>query len=321
MLHVPLCIARRYYNQRINILPNSTPKILYVVAGPTAVGKTAVAIGLAQRLGTAIVSADSRQCYREMTIGTAKPSAAELAAVKHYFIDSFPATTPLTAADYETLALGYLDEIFEEKDTAILCGGTGLYIQALCEGLDAMPETNPDIALKTEEGYKQHGMAWLQQAVAAEDPEFFATAEIHNPARMLRALSFIRTTGKSIVHYRTKTKKERPFRIIKAGLELPRELLYNRINERVDSMIALGLADEVRQLLPYRHLKNLQTVGYAEIFDYMDGACTLPQAIDKIKQHTRNYAKRQTTWFKKDQEINWFDARDSDVVDKIVLLA
>jgi tRNA dimethylallyltransferase len=255
-----------------------------------------------------------------MTIGTAKPTAEELAAVKHYFIDEFPVTTQLTAAGYETLTLGYLEEIFAAHDTAVVCGGTGLYIQALCEGLDEMPETDTAVAAQTEDDYKQHGIEWLQQAVATEDPEFYASGEIQNPARMLRALSFIRTTGKSIVHYRTKTKKQRPFRIIKVGLELPREELYNRINTRVDSMIEHGLVAEVEKLLPYRHLKNLQTVGYAEIFDYLDGKCTLPEAIAKVKQHTRNYAKRQMTWFKKDKEIKWFDAGDVGVVDGIAAL-
>ncbi len=290
-------------------MPTPQTKTLYVIAGPTASGKTAAAIALAQHLGTAIVSADSRQCYREMTIGTAKPTPAELAAVKHYFVDEFAVTTHITAADYETLALQYLDTIFATHHTAVLCGGTGLYIRALCEGLDAMPETDPAIATSTEADYKLHGLPWLQAAVAQEDPEFYAGGEVHNPARLLRALTFIRSTGTSIMHFRTQPRKQRPFRIVKVGLELPRALLYDRINTRVDTMIADGLVQEVMQLLPHRHLKNLQTVGYAELFDYIDGKCTLPEAIDKIKQHTRNYAKRQLTWFKKDTEFVWYDAR------------
>ncbi len=298
----------------------NTPQILYVIAGPTAVGKTAVAIALAQQLGTEIVSADSRQCYQGMTIGTAKPTADELATVKHYFIDEFPVTEAITAADYEELALKHLEKIFTTHDTAVMCGGTGLYIQALCHGLDNMPETDADISRQTEEEYKLQGMVWLQQTVAAEDPEFYASGEIQNPARMLRALSFIRTTGKSIVHYRTNTKKERPFRIVKIGLELPRDVLYRRINERVEQMKQQGLPDEVQQLVQYRHLKNLQTVGYAELFDYLDGKYSLQEAIEKIKQHTRNYAKRQMTWFKKDQEITWFDAGDKNLISKILLV-
>ncbi len=242
-----------------------------------------------------------------MTIGTAKPPAEELAAVKHFFINEFPVTTQLTAADYETLALQYLDEIFTTHNTAVVCGGTGLYIKALCEGLDDMPDTDSDIKNSIEQEYKQNGLRWLQQAVQQEDPEFYNTAETENPSRLIRALSFIRSTGQSITQYHTKTKKNRPFNIVKIGLQMPRQQLYNRINERVDLMIAQGLLAEVEALLPYRHLKNLQTVGYAELFDYLNGACTLLQAIGKIKQHTRNYAKRQMTWFSRDEEIQWIE--------------
>ena len=293
---------------------------IYVIAGPTAVGKTAIAISLAQQLGTCIVSADSRQCYREMTIGTAKPSPEELQTVKHYFIDEFPVTASLTAADYEELALQCLEEIFTTHNTAVVCGGTGLYIKALCDGLDEMPETDSGIVMQVEQAYMQHGLAWLQQAVSAEDPEFYKQGEIQNPARMLRALSFIRSSGRSIVHYKTQTKKVRPFQIIKVGLELPRELLYARINQRVDVMLDHGLLTEVEKLYQYRQLKNLQTVGYSELFDYLDGKYSLPEAVEKIKQHTRNYAKRQLTWFKKDTEITWFRADDAEVVKKILQL-
>ncbi len=255
-----------------------------------------------------------------MSIGTAKPSAAELKAVKHYFIDEFPVTKALTAADYESLSLKYLDEIFANHNAAVVCGGTGLYIQALCDGLDEMPQTDSNIVTQTEQAYAQYGMEWLQQAVLQEDPEFYRQGEIQNPARMLRALSFIRSTGKSITQYKTQTKKTRPFKIIKAGLELPRELLYARINDRVDSMMEHGLLAEVENLLEYRHLKNLQTVGYSELFDFIDGKYSLQQAVEKIKQHTRNYAKRQMTWFKKDGEINWFRAGEEGLVEKILSL-
>lgn len=272
-------------------------------------------------MGTAIVSADSRQCYKEMTVGTAKPTEAELRTVKHYFIDEFPVTTSLTAADYEALALKYLDEIFTTHDTAVVCGGTGLYIKALCEGLDEMPETDSNIVMQTEQEYSLHGLPWLQEAVKKEDPEFYKQGEIQNPARMLRALSFVRSTGESIVHFKTQTKKVRPFKIIKVGIELPREVLYDRINKRVEQMMQEGLLAEVEKLLRYRQLKNLQTVGYSELFDYLEGKCTLQEAVEKIKQHTRNYAKRQMTWFKKDKEINWLRADDKDVPEKILLLS
>jgi tRNA dimethylallyltransferase len=253
-----------------------------------------------------------------MTIGTAKPSTEELQAVKHYFIDEFPVTTALTAADYEELALKYLDDIFSTRPAAVVCGGTGLYIKALCEGLDQMPQVDPTITKAVDEAYKQNGIPWLQQAMEQEDPEFFKVGETQNPARMLRALSFIRTTGKSIVHYRTNTRKERPFRTIKVGLELPREVLYARINSRVDKMMQEGLLQEVQSLFPLRQLKNLQTVGYAELFEHLEGKCGLDEAVEKIKQHTRNYAKRQLTWFKKDPEFIWFRADDPGLVDKIL---
>ena len=253
-----------------------------------------------------------------MTIGTAKPSVEELAAVKHYFVDEFPVTTQLNAADYELLALKYLNEIFTGHDTAIVCGGTGLYIKALCEGLDEMPETPASIVKEIEDEYKLRGLPWLQEAIQKEDPEFYRQADIQNPARLLRALSFIRATGSSIVNYQANLRKQRPFRIVKTGLELPREILYTRINERVDKMMESGLLNEVEKLFPYRNLKNLQTVGYTELFDFIEGKCTLPEAIEKIKQHTRNYAKRQMTWFRKDKEIIWYRADDENVVEKIL---
>ena len=288
------------------------------MAGPTAVGKTAVAIALAQQLGTSIVSADSRQCYHEMNIGTARPAPTELAAVKHYFIDEFPVSKELTAADFEMIALGYIEEIFRVHDTAVVCGGTGLYIKALCDGLDEMPQTNDEIVGKIEEEYSKYGLEWLQKAVQQEDPLFYNEGEIQNPARLLRALSFVRSTGESITQYRTGKKKVRPFEIVKVGLELPREVLYGQINKRVDGMMRAGLLEEARQLFHLRHLKNLQTVGYSELFEYLEGKCTLAAAVDKIKQHTRNYAKRQMTWFRKDEGINWLQADDADLVEKIL---
>lgn len=293
-------------------------RTVYVIAGPTAVGKTAIAIALAQKLGTDIVSADSRQCYKEMTIGTAKPSAAELSTVKHYFIDEFSVVNHITAANFEKLALGYLEDIFQHHDTAVVCGGTGLYIKALCEGLDEMPEVNEEVVADVQAQYEAQGLPWLQQAVHEEDPEFYRVGETENPARLLRALSFIRSTRVSITNFKTGTRKSRDFKIIKIGLELPREVLYKRIDLRVDAMMAAGLLDEVKELYPLRRLKNLQTVGYSELFHYIDQQMSLGEAIDKIKQHTRNYAKRQMTWFRKDKEMHWLRADDEDVISKIL---
>lgn len=291
---------------------------VYIIAGPTAVGKTAIAIQLAQHLSTAIISADSRQCYREMTIGTAKPTATELAEVPHYFINSHSVSEHLSTADYEQLALQYLGDIFKQSNTAVVCGGTGLYIKTLCEGIDAMPEVDAAIDQQVNEQYQQQGIVWLQTAIQTEDPAFYNSGEIQNPVRMIRALSFIRSTGESIVNYRKGHKAVRPFNIVKIALELPREVLYQRINHRVDIMMQDGLLREAQQLYEHRHLKNLQTVGYSELFDYIDGKYTLPEAIDKIKQHSRNYAKRQLTWFRKDKEFHWLDATDEDVLNKIL---
>ena len=291
-----------------------------MLAGPTAVGKTGIAIQLAQALHTAIISADSRQCYQGMAIGTAQPSAAELQAVQHYFIDCLPPTTEFSAACFERFALEKLDEIFQKKNTAIVCGGTGLYIKALCKGLDEMPAVAPEMVVEIQSGFDTGGIAWLQQMLLEEDPLFFDSAEQQNPARLMRALSFRRSTGQSITSWRSGTKKERPFRILKIGLELPREALYSHINQRVDAMMGAGLLPEAQQLLPLRHLKNLQTVGYTELFDFMDGKCTLPEAIEKIKQHSRNYAKRQMTWFRKDAEIHWLRADAPDILPQMLAL-
>src|SRR5690606_7792661 len=292
-------------------------KMVYVIAGPTASGKTDLSLKLARFLDTAIISADSRQCYRETTIGTAKPSLSVRAEIPHYFIDQFPITQDITAADFEKLALGYLHDIFQYKDAAIVCGGTGLYIKALCEGLDTMPAVKNEIVQEVNRTYKERGIQWLQETVLKEDPLFAAQGEMQNPARMIRALVFIRSTGSSITTYKTGTKKKRDFHVVKFAPTISREKLYERINLRVDNMINQGLVEEAQKLYPYRHLKNLQTVGYTELFEHLDGKYDLETAIEKIKQHTRNYAKRQLTWFRKDKEIEWIDFEAPDVLKRI----
>lgn len=299
---------------------STNPKTLIVVAGPTAVGKTAIAIQLAQQLGTEIISADSRQCYVGMAIGTAQPDATERAQVVHHFIDCYEPETLLSAADFERIALAQLLQLFQTKDTVVLCGGTGLYIKALCEGLDEMPAVDPIINSSIHDQYQALGIDWLRDMLQKEDPVFFESGETENPARMLRALIFKLSTGQSITAFRSGNKKQRPFNIIKIGLELPRETLYNRINSRVDIMMQQGLMDEAKALYPKRHLKNLNTVGYTELFDFMDAKMSLPQAVDKIKQHSRNYAKRQLTWFKKDPDFHWFAPNEPELLDKIVAL-
>jgi tRNA dimethylallyltransferase len=294
--------------------------LLIVIAGPTAVGKTAVAIRLAQLLQTEIISADSRQCYQGMAIGTAQPNRAELAAVMHHFVASYSPEVSLNAADFERLSLGYLENIFAQKQTAIVCGGTGLYIKALCAGLDDMPAVDVQINATVLQDYEMLGVDWLREAIRQEDPLFYAQAATDNPARMLRALAFVRSVGKSILLFQIGQSKERPFRILKIGLELPRVVLYDRINQRVDLMMQEGLLDEVRALYPLHKLKNLNTVGYAELFAYLSGTTSLADAVDKIKQHSRNYAKRQLTWFKKDPAFHWFLADDAQLIDQIIAL-
>lgn len=284
-------------------------KKLLVIAGPTAVGKTAIAIEVAKSLGTEIISADSRQCYRGMSIGTAQPSAEERATVPHHFVDCYEVQEALSAADFERYALDQLNQIFSKSQYAVVCGGTGLYIKALCEGLDDMPAIDAIISQMVSDRYAAEGMDWLREELRQKDPEFAAMGEMENPARMLRALAFKLSVGKSIVQYRTAVKKDRPFEIINIGLELPREQLYERINQRVDIMMQQGLLQEAQQLYPQRNLKNLQTVGYTELFDYLNNTMTLEQAVDKIKQHSRNYAKRQLTWFKKDKAFTWLNAQ------------
>jgi tRNA dimethylallyltransferase len=289
-------------------------KTVILIAGPTAVGKTALAIELAQHFHTAIISADSRQCYKEITIGVAKPSVEELNTVKHYFINSHSITHEVTAAAYEQYALTVAEELFATNNFAVMVGGTGLYIKAFCEGMDQIPAVPDELRMQLQQTYQQKGMAWLQQELQQHDPLFAAQGEMQNPQRMLRALEVVLASGESIIKFRTGEKQQRPFDIIKIGLELPREELYNRINLRVDLMMKEGLLEEAKPVYPQRQLNALQTVGYRELFDYFDGTLTLPQAVEKIKQNSRHYAKRQLTWFKRDAAMKWFHPSESAAI-------
>lgn len=281
-------------------------KTVIILTGPTASGKTAVAIQLARHFNTEIISADSRQCYREMNIGVARPSPEELAAVPHHFIASHHIHDEVTAALFEEWALKKAKQLFEKRDVLIMVGGTGLYIKAFCEGLDAIPGIDPVIRQQVITGYEEKGLDWLREEIRKKDPLFAEKGETQNPQRMMRALEVVLSTGQPIFSYHKKNKAGRDFRIIKAGLELSREELHRNIHTRVDKMMEQGLPEEVKSLLPYRHLNALQTVGYSELFDYFDGTVSLEKAVEKIKTHTRQYAKRQLTWFRKDQEIRWF---------------
>lgn len=291
---------------------------IVIVCGPTAVGKTSFAIQLASLLQTEIISADSRQCFRELSIGVAKPSAEELAAVHHYFINSHTIYEEVNAGIFEQYALLSAEQIFSKNATAVMVGGTGLYIKAFTEGLDTMPAIDPATRQEIVDAYEQYGLEYLQQQVAAYDPVFWQTAEQHNPQRLMRGLEMVLTTGKSITAFRQSKKEPRPFNIIKIGLELPRQQLYQQINHRVDKMIAQGQVNEVKDLLPHRNCNALQTVGYRELFDFFDQKLTLPEAITNIKTNTRQYAKRQLTWFKKDNEITWIHPGDKGIFQEIV---
>lgn len=283
-------------------------KTVIIITGPTAVGKTVLSIQLAQLFNTSIISADSRQCFKELNIGVAKPNVEELATVPHYFINSHSIHDKVDAVLFEAYAFQAVNEIFQTHDVAVMVGGTGMYIKAFCEGLDAIPEVDEAIQKEVREQYQLKGLEWLQTAVAAEDPEYYNTGETQNPQRMMRALEVKRSSGKSIRSFQNKTVAQRDFNIIKIGLELPRNELTKRIDHRVDIMMQHGLLDEVKSLQPYQHLNALQTVGYKELFEYISGNISLDKAVEQIKINTRQYAKRQMTWFKKDAEIKWFNA-------------
>jgi tRNA dimethylallyltransferase len=288
-------------------------RTVIIIAGPTAVGKTAFAIEVAKHFGTDIISADSRQCYRELKIGVARPSEEELAAVKHYFIASHSIKDDLNAGSFERYALDAAEEIFSKNPVAVMVGGTGLYIKAFCEGIDPIPVVPDAIRQEVIEGYQAKGLVWLQKELEQKDPAFWEVAEKQNPQRLMRALEVLYATGSSIMVYRKQKKTERPFRIIRTGLELPKEILHQRIHTRVDQMIGAGLLEEVKSLLQFRSHNALQTVGYREIFEYLDGGCSLEQTVTDIKTNTRQYAKRQMTWFTKDKDIHWLDARTADL--------
>ena len=284
-------------------------KTVVIICGPTAVGKTALAIQLATHFNTEIISADSRQCFKELNIGVAKPSATELRQVQHYFINSHSIHNDVNAVTFEQYALEAAATIFKKSNIAIMVGGTGLYIKAFCEGLDNIPTIPEEVRTSISKQYQNLGLTWLQEQVQTKDPQFWKTAEQQNPQRLLRALEVWEATGHSITSFRTGSKNERPFNILKIGLELPREVLYQRINERVDVMMQDGLLQEVENLIPFQQLNALQTVGYKEFFAYFNHQTTKEQAIEALKKNTRHYAKRQMTWFKKDESVEWFSPK------------
>ena len=287
-----------------------TPTV-YIIVGPTAVGKTKYAIALAQKLQTEIISADARQCYQELNIGVARPSLEELTTVPHHFIASHSIQENLNAGTFEQYAMAKSAELLAQFGSVVMVGGTGLYIKAFVEGMDQIPAINPALRNQIQQDLTSKGMDWLQAQVLAKDPAYWAQTdqgEQQNPQRLSRALEVVIGTGQSILSFQLQSKKLRSFNIQKIGLELPREQLYERINQRVHKMVQMGLEEEVSALLPQFHLNALQTVGYQEWLNYFEGHQTKEAVIEAIQQNTRHYANRQMTWFKKDPEISWNQA-------------
>ncbi|MFN8308488.1 MAG: tRNA (adenosine(37)-N6)-dimethylallyltransferase MiaA [Chitinophagales bacterium] len=294
-------------------------KYLIVIAGPTAVGKTALAIDLAQYFRAEIVSADSRQFYREMEIGTAKPTPNELAAVPHHFVNNLSIHTKnYSAGKYEAEVLHFLEGYFKQHSIAVITGGSGLFINGVCNGFDSFQKTDDDQLWTVRNFLNSQTLEWLQQETERLDPEYFAVVDKKNPARLKRGLEIIFTTGKKYSEQRIGKKAERPFEVIRVGLTLPREELNLRIAERVNQMMKAGLLEEVKGLYLHKNLHALSTVGYTELFDFLEDKCTLEEAVGLIVQNTRQYAKRQMTWFKKDGAYEWFSPGDLGAVIRYV---
>jgi tRNA dimethylallyltransferase len=285
---------------------STASKYLITVVGPTAVGKTPLAIELALKHGAEIISADSRQLYREFGVAVAKPTDEELKAVHHHFVGSVSIHEDYDAAKFGEDALHTIGQLHARQDFVVLCGGSGLYIKSLLEGFDAMPNIPDEVRQRIIDSYESNGIEWLQAEVEAADPDYFEVVDRKNPQRLMRALEVIQAAGLRPSQLRMKKKRNLPFQVIKIGLHLERALLYERIDQRVDEMVAKGLFEEASGLFPFRSLNALQTVGYQEIFGFMEGLYDRNEAIRLLKRNTRRYAKRQMTWFRKDSEIKWF---------------
>lgn len=289
-------------------------KKLIVIVGPTAAGKTALAIKVAKEFHAEIISADSRQIYRELTIGTAKPDEDELREVRHHFINSHSITEEYDAARFGEEAMLRIYSLFEAHNYVVVCGGSGLYIKALLEGFDDIPEVPDEIRDQLIEEFENKGMLWLQNRMRELDPEHFKKIDQKNPMRLMRALEVRLATGKSISEFQKQVTKELPFKVVKVGVEVERAKLYERIDKRMDDMIARGLFEEAQGLYAYRDKNALQTVGYQEIFGFMDGQYDKQEAVRLLKRNSRRYAKRQLTWFKRDEEIRWFKPENTSSI-------
>ena len=282
------------------------PKNLIVLIGPTGVGKTELSLSIAESFHTSIVSADSRQLYADLKIGTAAPTPDQLARVPHHFVGTLQLTDYYSAAQYEAEVMNKLEELFKENDVVVLTGGSMMYVDAICKGIDDIPTVDKETRELMLQRYEEEGLEQLCKELKLLDPEYYSIVDLKNPKRVIHALEICYMTGKTYTSFRTRSTKERPFHIIKIGLTRDREELYDRINRRVDIMMQDGLLEEARSVYTYKHLNSLNTVGYKEMFKYLDGEWTLDFAIEKIKQNSRIYSRKQMTWFKRDTDIAWF---------------
>lgn len=291
---------------------------LIVLIGATGVGKTELSLSIAETYHTSILSADSRQLYADLKIGTAAPTPSQLARVPHYFVGTLQLTDYYSAAQYEADALKKLDELFKAHDVVVLTGGSMMYVDAVCKGIDDIPTVDKETRELMIHRYETEGLERLCAELKLLDPEYYNIVDLKNPKRVVHALEICYMTGKTYTSFRTRSNKKRPFHILKIGLKRDREELYERINRRVDQMIDEGLVEEARSVYPYRHLNSLNTVGYKEIFNYLDGTWTLPFAIEKIKQNSRIYSRKQMTWFKRDADIAWFHPDETDKIEAYI---
>ena len=295
---------------------NKNPKILWSIVGPTGIGKTALSIELAKNLKTEIISCDSRQFYKELKIGTAAPSSEELSLVPHHFIGNLSIAQDYSVGDFEKDALRKINELFNKYDQLIMVGGSGLYEKAVNEGLDNFPDIDSKVREDLMVEIQEKGLSYLQEELKKNDPEYYSQVDYNNPQRVMRALEIFRGTGKPYSSFRKNLVEKRNFTSVKIGLTASRDLIYDRINKRVDLMMKKGLLEEVISLQSYRHKNALQTVGYKELFDYLDGNSSLEFAVSEIKKNSRRYAKRQLTWYRRDESVNWFDYQSTqEIVD------
>lgn len=287
---------------------------LIVLIGPTGVGKTELSLAIAEKYHSAIISSDSRQLYSDLKIGTAAPTPEQLERVKHYFVGTLRLTDYYSAAQFEAEALGKLEELFKQNPVEVMTGGSMMYVDAVCKGIDDIPTVDKETRDLLLRRYETEGLEQLCAELKLLDPEYYKIVDRKNHKRVIHALEICYMTGKTYTSFRTRSKKERPFHILKIGLFRDREELYDRINRRVDMMMEQGLLEEARAVYPYRQLNSLNTVGYKELFNYFDGTWTLPFAIEKIKQNSRIYSRKQMTWFKRDPDITWFHPDEPDMI-------